>query len=753
MAIKKISANLLGSNAVHTANIAGGAVSAADIADNSITAAKLSASTSPTFGGLTVDTSTLVVDATNNRVGIGTSTPSHLLHLESNVPTIKFTESDTSTNAFIQNTGGNLRLYADDGNTRADSVIGFHIDASERVKIDADGNLQILSGAMLRAYRGGNSAYAGLFMDTGENLYIRNSWATKDIVMVRTGEVGLGTSTPTSYYSGADNLVISQASGEAGISVVTANDTSGALYFADGTSGDAQYRGGLAYNHSTELLSLVSGGATKVVIDDIGRVGVGADTSPEAYISMISPHWNTGTEDTSSIRFKNSNNTADSIIQSFYDNSTNPILIGVNSYVASGGGIGRFSTDYASSYIYSTYAGTINIGTGDSSANATAKLTINNVTASHTQTPTIYTQTDSDIESMHYISFIGDTGTGTKNASLQKIIKESAFGSYNVNFDVGTYSNGLTYVTVGKKASTTNSYVKFKVSLSKCQELALGHKCSNSADGTTRTMNIDFSFDDSTYTQLDTHSFAAGTGDRSATIDFGTTTGTSQVSSGNYFTGTMYVRYEFKGGSSSHETLIGWNNFTMEAKALDASLVKDGGPGYGPIETAMFTLTSSSASTLVTNNGGFMTLAKHSNGGYMNPEIFEVDTSGNAGIHIKRDGKVLVTMAQDFITSDTSGYFASRIYRAPANDANNRVMSYQLTPHATTSGTWSTIQNHASFDVNAGDRVQFYVVGGTVTNMDAGNWSQYIITWIDSQHSGSDNRAVATYQENAHYDF
>ena len=33
-------------------------------------------------------------------------------------------------------------------------------------------------------------------MDTGEKLYIRNSWGNKDIVMLRTGEVGIGTATP-----------------------------------------------------------------------------------------------------------------------------------------------------------------------------------------------------------------------------------------------------------------------------------------------------------------------------------------------------------------------------------------------------------------------------------------------------------------------------------------------------------------------------------------------------------------------------
>jgi hypothetical protein len=58
------------------------------------------------------------------------------------------------------------------------------------------GNVEIKDGSLLKAYRAGNSAYAGLFMDTGEKLYIRNSWGNKDIVMLRTGEVGIGTSAP-----------------------------------------------------------------------------------------------------------------------------------------------------------------------------------------------------------------------------------------------------------------------------------------------------------------------------------------------------------------------------------------------------------------------------------------------------------------------------------------------------------------------------------------------------------------------------
>ena len=101
------------------------------------------------------------------------------------------------------------------------------------------------------------------------------------------GNVGIGTTSPTDYYSGADNLVVSQASGEGGISIVTANDTTGALYFADGTSGDAEYRGGIAYVHTagTDLLNLVSGGATKMSITSGGDVGIGI-TSPEKNLSI-----------------------------------------------------------------------------------------------------------------------------------------------------------------------------------------------------------------------------------------------------------------------------------------------------------------------------------------------------------------------------------------------------------------------------------------------------------------------------------
>ena len=76
--------------------------------------------------------------------------------------------------------------------------------------------------------------------------------------------VGIGTSTPGSYYAGAEQLVVAKAAGDAGITIATSTSANGALYFADGTSGSTAYQGGIAYNHSTDKLVLVESGAGNI---------------------------------------------------------------------------------------------------------------------------------------------------------------------------------------------------------------------------------------------------------------------------------------------------------------------------------------------------------------------------------------------------------------------------------------------------------------------------------------------------------
>ena len=72
------------------------------------------------FTDLTVDGDTVIVDETNNRVGIGTDSPSKTLDVDGEILAQGQLEvNDTTTSS--ANTGGSLRLSANDGAAMGDS--------------------------------------------------------------------------------------------------------------------------------------------------------------------------------------------------------------------------------------------------------------------------------------------------------------------------------------------------------------------------------------------------------------------------------------------------------------------------------------------------------------------------------------------------------------------------------------------------------------------------------------------------------
>ena len=229
---------------------------------------------------------------TSTGLGIGTQNPNTKLHINQ-------TSSGNFTEALrIENSGGganegnyiqwevaNTSGYGPRIGGRREGLggIGLHfytgeINAvpTEAMRIDHDGNVEVRDGGMLRAYRAGNSAYAGLFMDSGEKLYIRNSWGNKDIVMLRTGEVGIGTDSP-------DRQLELEGQGVLRLNA-TGSNTDPGIDFNTASASDMQIR----YRGATDKLAIYSYGTSSDVVTiqkSNGNVGIG-ETSPAASLHI-----------------------------------------------------------------------------------------------------------------------------------------------------------------------------------------------------------------------------------------------------------------------------------------------------------------------------------------------------------------------------------------------------------------------------------------------------------------------------------
>ena len=131
-------------------------------------------------GNLTVDTTTLHVDAANNRVGIGTASPSVDLEIASTAGSIKLSDTDGSDKeTIIKHSGGTFFLQARDGSSNAPIVFGGNGGGS------FDEHLRVLSGGGLTF--NGDTATANALDD-----YEEGTW---------TPEFGGSTSDGTFTYS------------------------------------------------------------------------------------------------------------------------------------------------------------------------------------------------------------------------------------------------------------------------------------------------------------------------------------------------------------------------------------------------------------------------------------------------------------------------------------------------------------------------------------------------------------------------
>jgi cytoskeletal protein CcmA (bactofilin family) len=141
-------------------------------------------------------------------------------------------------------------------------------------KVDIDGGTidgTVIGGSTAAAISGTTGSFSGnltvdtntLFVDAGTN------------------NVGIGTVSPSSFNSAADNLVVGTTSGDNGITIATGTANQGSLFFADGTaSGAEQAAGYLIYLHNTNAMAFGTSNTERLRIDSSGNLLVGTTSAP-----------------------------------------------------------------------------------------------------------------------------------------------------------------------------------------------------------------------------------------------------------------------------------------------------------------------------------------------------------------------------------------------------------------------------------------------------------------------------------------
>jgi phage gp45-like len=96
------------------------------------------------------------------------------------------------------------------------------------------------------------------------------------------GNFGIGEASPGSYDAGGKKLVLTDTT-NCGMTIRGGTTGQGAVYFADGTTGNEAYRGRIEYSHSTDSFGFgTAGTGSRMVIDSSGRMLLGTTSSPTA---------------------------------------------------------------------------------------------------------------------------------------------------------------------------------------------------------------------------------------------------------------------------------------------------------------------------------------------------------------------------------------------------------------------------------------------------------------------------------------
>ena len=265
------------------------------------------------------------VDAGNDRIGINISTPQNRLHQHTNSSSSNYHSFTNTTTGTTASDGGLVGIDANENLllwNLENEPIRFGVNNLEKMRIGTNGTLSINnaangdntihigvtsndSGIIQKATGNHFSTFTGDSNRTGANNTITRilaNWNGTSVAAIALitgddtsnkddGEIIFQTSsadniaermridtagrvligTTTEGESFADVLTIASSS-NAGLTIRSGTSNYGSLFFSDGTSGNAEYRGYLQYYHQTDTLIFGAAADERMRIDNNGHI-------------------------------------------------------------------------------------------------------------------------------------------------------------------------------------------------------------------------------------------------------------------------------------------------------------------------------------------------------------------------------------------------------------------------------------------------------------------------------------------------